>query len=91
MGLYPIPWYDWFISNKISHVQAPQLAAVTIDPQTQGFVHGFKVDHWQFSTSTLNLNGKKKKKEKSWMKSEDSEESSGKELPCNSAKSSNHE
>lgn len=61
LGLYPIPWYHWFISIKILYVQAPQLAAVTIDSHPQGSVHGFKVDHWQWSTSPLG-----------WMKSEGS-------------------
>lgn len=79
MGLYAIPWYHRFISIKIPHVQAPQLAAVTIDPQPQGFVHGFKVDHWQFSASPLGLN-------KKWRQ----QESSSKQLPHNGDENSNY-
>lgn len=57
VGLYPIPWYHWFISIKIPHVQAPQLVTVTIDSPPQGFVHSFWVGHRQLSTSPLGLNG----------------------------------
>ena len=63
LGLYPIPWYHWFISIKILYVQAPQLAAVTIDSHPQGSVRGFKVDHWQWSTSPLGVNEKWRQQE----------------------------
>lgn len=79
MGLYPIPWSHWFISVKIPHVQAPELATVTIDSHPQGSVHGFKVDHWQLSTSPLGLNEK-------WRQ----QESSSKERPYIGDKNSNY-
>lgn len=65
LGLYPIPWYYWFISIKILHVQAPQLAAVTIDSHPQGSVCDFKVYHWQLSTSPLGVNEKRRQQESS--------------------------
>lgn len=93
LGFYPIPWYYWFISIKIPHVHAPQLAAVTIDPQPQGSVHGFNVDHWQFSTSPLKPTGKKgkrKRKKKMLNKKWRQQESSRKEFPYGNVQSSNY-
>lgn len=57
LGVYLIPTFHWFISIKNPHVQASQLAAVTIDSHPQGLVPGFKVDHWEFHISSLRQNG----------------------------------